>query len=52
MTYSIDQTHFSSKVEVYIKQRTTCAKKGFVQAQKKPMDKHIQLHEELEDHLE
>ena len=24
MTYSIDQTHFSSEVEVYIEQRTTC----------------------------
>ena len=25
MTYSIDQTHFSSKVEVYIKQSSTYA---------------------------
>ena len=24
MTYSIDQTHFSSEVEVYIEERTTC----------------------------
>ena len=27
MTYSIDQTHFSSEAEVYIEQRTTCAEK-------------------------
>ena len=27
MTYSIDQTHFSSEVEVYIKQTTTLQKR-------------------------
>ena len=35
MTYSIDQTHFSSEVEVYIEQRTTCIEYALYE------DKHI-----------
>ena len=36
MTYSIDQTCFSSEVEVYIEQRTTCIEYALYKLRKNP----------------
>ena len=50
MTYSIDQTHFFSR-SIY-QAKNHMRKIGFVRAQQAPIDKHIQLHKELECHIE